>query len=80
MNENKKLKLKKFYLHPVTAFMVMTIILVILSWILSIFQMQATYNLVNINTKELEPTLITVENLLLSNICTSYKSDEIVLL
>ena len=36
---------------------------VILSGILSALQTQATYNTVNINTKDLEPTLITVENL-----------------
>ena len=64
MNEKRKLKFKKFYFHPVTTFMVMSIGVVLLSWILSIFQAQATYNVVNVNTKELEPTLVTVENLL----------------
>ena len=64
MNETRKLKLKKFYFHPVTTFMLLTVFLVLLSWILSLFQMQATYNIVNENTKELEPTLVTVENLL----------------
>ena len=64
MNEKRKLKFKKFYFHPVTTLMVMSIGVVLLSWILSIFQAQATYNVVNVNTKELEPTLVTVENLL----------------
>ena len=64
MNEKRKWKLKKFYLHPVTVFMIMTITVVILSYILSVLQMQATYNVVNANTKELEPTLVTIENLL----------------
>ena len=64
MDGKRKLKLKKFYLHPVSALMVMAVLIVVLSWILSIFQMQATYNVVNVNTKELEPTLVTVENLL----------------
>ena len=64
MNEKRKLKFKKFYFHPVTTFMVMSVGVVILSWILSIFQAQATYNVVNVNTKELEPALVTVENLL----------------
>ncbi len=64
MNEKRRLKFKKFYIHPVSAFMIMTVFIVLLSWILSIFQMQATYNVVNTNTKELEPTLVTVENLL----------------
>ena len=50
MNEKRKLKFKKFYFHPVTTFMVMSIAVVLLSWILSIFQAQATYNVVNVNT------------------------------
>ena len=64
MNDKRKLKLKKFYFHPITIFLVMTIVVVILSGIFSLFEMQATYNTVNINTKELEPHLITVENML----------------
>ena len=64
MKDRRKLKLKKFYFHPVSAFMVLTVLVLILSGIFSVFQMQATYNIVNINTKELEPVLVTVENLL----------------
>ena len=59
----KKLKLKKFYLHPITSFVIMTFIVVILSAILSAFEMQATYNVVNSNTNELESTLVVVENM-----------------
>ncbi len=64
MKDRRKLKLKKFYLHPVSTFMVMTIAVIILSWILSLLQTQATYSVVNVNTKDLEPTLVTIENLL----------------
>ena len=64
MKDKRKLKLKKFYLHPVSAFMILTVGLIILSAILSLFQAQATYNVVNANTKELEPTLVTIENML----------------
>ena len=64
MDNKRKLKLKKFYLHPVSAFMVFTVGLIVLSAILSLFQAQATYNVVNVNTKDLEPTLVTVENML----------------
>ena len=63
MNDKRKLKLKKFYLHPITTIILLTIGVMILSGILSALQTQATYNTVNINTKELEPTLIVVENL-----------------
>ena len=63
MFEKKKLRLKKFYFHPVTVFLVLIGLIIILSGILSLFQVQATYNVVNPNTLELEPTLVTIENL-----------------
>lgn len=64
MNNKRKLRLKKFYFHPITIFMFLIIITIVLSGILSMFQAQATYNTVNVNTKELEPTLVVVESLL----------------
>ena len=64
MFEKPKLKLKKFYFHPITIFIILTFITVIASKILSMFEMQATYSTININTKELEPTLVAVENLM----------------
>ena len=64
MNDKPKLKLKKFYFHPITVFLLLILFVVILSGILAAFQAQATYNVVNVNTKELEPTLIAVESLL----------------
>ena len=54
MKEKKKLKLKKFYFHPITVFIVLSFIVVLLSAFLSLFEMQATYNTVNSTTKELE--------------------------
>lgn len=63
MKDYKKLKLKKFFFHPITIFIFLTILTLIISGILSIFEIQATYNTINISTKELEPTLVTVENL-----------------
>ena len=64
MREKKKIKLKKFYFHPITVFLFLTFATIILSGILSAFEMQATYNVINPNTNELEPTLVAVENLL----------------
>lgn len=64
MNDKRKLKLKKFYFHPITVFLFLILATLVLSAILSAFQMQATYNTININTNELEPTLVAVENLL----------------
>lgn len=64
MQDRGKLRLKKFYFHPVTMFIVLTFATILASGILSLFETQATYNTINSNTHELEPVLVTVENLL----------------
>lgn len=64
MRKNKKLRLKKFYFHPITVFIVLSFLVILLSFVLSKFEMQATYNTINKNTKELEATIVAVENLL----------------
>ncbi len=64
MHERGKLRLKKFYFHPVTMFIVLLFFTMFISWILSLFETQATYNTINTNTNELEPVLITIENML----------------
>ena len=64
MKERKKLKLKKFYFHPITVFLLLILLTIVLSAIFSFFEMQGTYNTVNATTNELEPVLITVENML----------------
>ena len=64
MKNKKKLKLKKFYFHPIATILFLTVIIIILSAILSGLQMQATYDTINSNTKELIPTLVTVNNML----------------
>lgn len=63
MKDRKKLKLKKFYFHPITMFVLSSIIIIVLSGIFSLFEMQGTYSTINEYTNELEPTLLTVENL-----------------
>ena len=64
MYEKGKLRLKKFYIHPIVIFLFLTFFVVILSAILSLLQVRATYNTVNVNTNELEPVMVAVENLL----------------
>lgn len=64
MKDKRKLKLKKFYFHPIVVFLFLSAIIILLSGILSAFEMQATYNTINATTNELEPTLVAVENLL----------------
>ena len=61
--KKKTLKLKKFNIHPIFMFIILSCITVLLSWILSVLQVQVTYNKINPNTLELEATLLTIENL-----------------
>ena len=63
MKDKRKLKLKKFYFHPITTFISLTFLTVILSGILSLFQTQASYNTINTTTYELDSVLVAVENL-----------------
>lgn len=64
MHNRRKLKLKKFYFHPITVYILLTFLLLIFSAILSGLQMQSTYNTISPTTNELESTLVTVENML----------------
>ena len=59
----KKLKLKKFYFHPITTFIILTFFVVLLSGILSSLGIYTTYSKVNLSTGKLESVLVTVENL-----------------
>ena len=64
MKDKKKLKLKKFYFHPITVFIFLTILTLIASAILSALQMQGTYSKVNTSNYELESVLVAVKNML----------------
>ena len=64
MNTKKKLKLKKFSLHPITTFILMTFGLLVLSWILSILQVQSNYTIVRPENLELESIFVSVKNML----------------
>ena len=64
MSTKKKMRLKKFSFHPITTFILMTIGVFILSWVLSILQFQATYTVVRPENLELESVFVTVKNLM----------------
>lgn len=64
MKEKKRLKFKKIYIHPVITFIILTVIVILLSGVFSLLEVQATYNKLNLTTGEMEKTLVTVENLL----------------
>ena len=63
MKGKKKLKLKKFHIHPVTAFILLTFLTTLISGICSLFNMQATYSTINPITGNLEQNIVEVENL-----------------
>ena len=63
MPGKRNLKLKKFYFHPITIFFIGILIIMILSLILSAFQMQSTYNVVNSSGTDMVSKLAVVENL-----------------
>lgn len=58
----KKRKLKK--LHPITTYILLMLGIILLSFILSLFNISATYSTINAQTNELEKTIVTVKNLL----------------
>lgn len=63
LKKKKKLKIKRYHVHPATAFVLLTFLVIILSGIFSKFGLQANYNRLNIASNKLESTLVTVENL-----------------
>lgn len=63
-NKKKKLKLKKYNLHPIITFMLLTLLVMLLSFIITSLGIQASYNEINPQTMELQSKLVSVENLM----------------
>lgn len=64
MITKKKMRLKKFSFHPITTFILMTFGVLIVSWLLSLLQIQATYTKVRPENLELESVFVSVKNML----------------
>ena len=62
MREKKKLRLKKFYIHPVTAFILLTFLTIIVSGIMSLIGVQANYSTLS-PSGNIENNVVMVENL-----------------
>ena len=60
----KKKKLKKFKLHPVTTYVLLVFAVVVLSFLLSIFGVSASYSTISSSGNNLIETTVTVTNLL----------------
>jgi len=58
-----KLKLKKRYLNPVSTYLLLTLGVVVISGILSLFNFQTTYNVVDSAKVEITQVTSTVNNL-----------------
>ena len=63
----RKKKNKELKLHPITSFIILILGTILLSAILSIFNISASYDSVNIKNNELEQTIITITNMLSSD-------------
>ena len=67
MKEKKKKRLKKFYFHPATTFLLLTILVLLFSWVLASLNVQSSYSVINPNSLELETKIVKVKNLLSSD-------------
>ncbi len=63
MKEKRKRRLKKFNFHPTTTFILLTLLVIILSWVLSSLNIQSSYSTINPDTLDLETVIVKVENL-----------------
>ena len=57
------MKKKKFRLHPALLFLILTIVIMIISCVGSIFNLESTYYVVNENTGDLTTQVVTINNL-----------------
>ncbi len=58
----KKLRLKKFNLHPVTSMILLIALVIIVSFILSLCKASTTYNVINIETGQIKTEVVKVVN------------------
>ncbi len=61
MKRIKKLK-NKIVLHPIMSFLILTLIVIVASGILSLFNVTSSYSTVNVKNNSLETTMVAVEN------------------
>lgn len=59
----KKIRFKKFYLHPITTYLLLILLVFVVSFILHLFKLQTTYSVININTLNVEQITSEVANL-----------------
>jgi len=67
MKGKKRRRLKRFHFHPTTTFALMSITVIVISFILSKLNVQAIYNVIDSDTLELNSKIVAVENMLSGN-------------
>ena len=63
MNKKKKLRLKKAKLHPISIYLILIIVTIVLSGILSLFEFQTTYSTISSVDLSIVQNTVTVENM-----------------
>ncbi len=63
MKERKRRRLKKFNLHPVTSLILLAVFTIFLSFVLSRFDLQSTYRVIDSRTNELRTITVEVRNM-----------------
>ena len=58
----KKLRLKKFNLHPVTSMILLIALVIIVSFVLHLCKASTTYNIINLETGQIKTEIVKVTN------------------
>lgn len=59
----KKGRLKKFYLHPITSYIILTILIILFSGLFKLFDAQVSYKIVDLSTYSYSQVNVVIENL-----------------
>ena len=63
MNKKKKFKLKKIKLHPISTYLILILLTILLSFVLSLLNFQTTYSTVSSVDLSIVQNTVQVENL-----------------
>ena len=64
VSDMKKYRLKKFYLHPITSYIILTLLVVLFSALFKLFDAQVSYKIVDLSTYSYNQVNVVIENLL----------------
>ncbi len=64
MSDKRKRKLKRFHLHPATKFILLTILVMFISFVLNKLHLKASYNVIDTSSMDVESRIVEVKNML----------------